>query len=59
MALILPFLLPQSEGLSLLRRGFGVALAPLLVIVALTGQTSLGRERGDDCLGYTVFAKSG
>ena len=58
MALILPFLLPQGEGLSALRRLIGLALAPLLVIVALIGQTSLGRESGDDCLGYTVFAKS-
>jgi SAM-dependent methyltransferase len=59
MALILPFLLPQGQGLSLLRRLFGVTLAPLLVIAALIGQSSLRRQGGDDCLGYTVFARSG
>ena len=59
MALILPFLLPQGQGLSLSRRLFGVALAPLLVVAALIGQTSLRRQGGDDCLGYTVFARSG
>ena len=56
MALILPFLLPQGEGSSVLRRLFGVTLAPLLLSVALIGQGSLRRQGGDDCLGYTVFA---
>jgi SAM-dependent methyltransferase len=58
MALILPFLLPQGKGLSLLHRLFGVALAPILVSAALIGQGSLRRQGGDDCLGYTVFARS-
>ena len=58
MALMLPFLLPQGEGVPLLRRLFGVALAPLLVGAALIGQGSLRRQGGDDCLGYTVFASS-
>jgi SAM-dependent methyltransferase len=58
MALMLPFLLPQGEGLSLLRRLIGVALAPLLVGAALIGQASLRQQGGDDCLGYTVFARS-
>jgi hypothetical protein len=57
-ALMLPFLLPQGGGSSVLRRLFGLVLAPLLVIVALIGQISLGRQGGDDCLGYTVFARS-
>jgi SAM-dependent methyltransferase len=57
MALILPFLL-TSGGTSGLRRLFGLILAPLLVSVALIGQASLRRQGGDDCLGYTVFAKS-
>jgi hypothetical protein len=58
MALIIPLLLPQGEGLSLVRRLFGVALAPLLVSAAVIGQSSLRRQGGDDCLGYTVFASS-
>ncbi len=57
-ALILPFLLPQGERLPLVRRLLGVDLAPLLVIAALIGQVSLRRQGGDDCLGYTVFARS-
>lgn len=58
MALILPFLLPQGGRLSAFRRLFGLALAPLLVIAAVVGQISLRRQGGDDCLGYTVFARS-
>jgi SAM-dependent methyltransferase len=58
-ALILPFLLPQGQRLTPLRRLLGVAMAPLLVIAALIGQSSLRRQGGDDCLGYTVFARSG
>jgi len=58
MGLILPFLLPQREGLSLLRRLFGMTLAPLLVTATLIGQGSMRRQGGDDCLGYTVFARS-
>jgi hypothetical protein len=58
MAVILPLLLPQGEGSFLLRRLFGVVLAPLLVSAALIGQGSLRRQGGDDCLGYTVFARS-
>ena len=57
MALTLPFLLPP-EGKSGLRRLLGLMLAPLLVSVALIGQGSLRRQGGDDCLGYTVFARS-
>jgi len=57
MALILPVLLP-SEGTFRFRQLFGLILAPLLVIVALIGQGSLRRQGGDDCLGYTVFARS-
>jgi SAM-dependent methyltransferase len=59
MALILPLLLPQGQGSSLLRRLFGMTLAPLLIVAALIGQSSLRRQGGDDCLGYTVFASSG
>ncbi|MBW0017775.1 MAG: methyltransferase domain-containing protein [Mycobacterium sp.] len=58
-ALMLPFLLPQGEGLSLLRRLLGLVLAPILLGVALVGQRSLRRQGGDDCLGYTVFASAG
>jgi SAM-dependent methyltransferase len=57
-ALMLPFLLPQGRGPSAFRRVFGLTLAPLLIIVALLGQISLGGQGGDDCLGYTVFARS-
>jgi SAM-dependent methyltransferase len=58
MALVLPLLLPQGQGLAPLRRLLGVILAPLLLTAALIGQRSLRRQGGDDCLGYTVFAKS-
>jgi SAM-dependent methyltransferase len=59
MTLILPFLLPQAQELSLLRRLFGMTLVPLLVSAALIGQSSLRRQGGDDCLGYTVFGRAG
>jgi hypothetical protein len=59
MALILPLLLPQATGPSLLRRLLGATLVPLLVTAAVIGQSSLRQQGGDDCLGYTVFAKSG
>ncbi|RUP01489.1 MAG: class I SAM-dependent methyltransferase [Mycobacterium sp.] len=58
MALMLPFLMPQGDRLVFLHRLLGLALAPLLVMVAIVGQATLRRQGGDDCLGYTVFAQS-
>ncbi len=57
-ALMLPFLLPQGEKPSAFRRLFALAFAPLMLILALIGHISLGQQGGDDCLGYTVFARS-
>ncbi|WAJ47342.1 class I SAM-dependent methyltransferase [Mycobacterium sp. Aquia_216] len=58
MALVLPFLIPQGGGSSVVRRLVGVAFSPVLLIAAFIGQGSLRRQGGDDCLGYTVFARA-
>ena len=59
MALILPLLMPQGDGLHLMRRAIGLVLSPVLVMLGIIGQRSLRHEGGDDCLGYTVFARVG
>ena len=57
MALLLPWLFPQSKGR---RTRFVQVLAfltaPFVAIIALIGRASLLSEGGDDCLGYTVTA---
>lgn len=55
MALILPLLVPTSRGLAAFaQRALGLALAPLLLVLALVGNLSLRGRGGADCLGYTV-----
>jgi SAM-dependent methyltransferase len=58
MALMLPLLLPQRQGLvkRVALRACGVLTLPLLVVLAGIGTLSLKGNGGDDCLGYTVVA---
>ncbi len=58
MALLLPFLLPQGEAPSVARRLLGLAVAPFVLTLGVIGRSSLRRQGGDDCLGYTAFATS-
>ncbi len=58
-ALILPLLMPRKDG-SLQRiasRTAGLLLSPLLAASIATARLSLIQDGGDDCLGYTVFAR--
>jgi SAM-dependent methyltransferase len=59
LALIASFVLPQapSKILAGAMRVIGVMLLPLFVAFAVAGNVSLRFESGDDCLGYTVFAR--
>jgi SAM-dependent methyltransferase len=58
MALLLPFLFPQSEHAlaRLLRRVIGLPMLPVLAGLATLGNVSLKLGGGDDCLGYTACA---
>ncbi len=58
-ALIAVFLLPQvrSRRLATLMRIVGIALSPLFVAFAIGGNLSLRFASGDDCLGYTAYAR--
>jgi SAM-dependent methyltransferase len=58
MALFLPLLLPQSRGLTpQLVRLLALPSIPIVALAALVGRLTLLGRGGDDCLGYTVFAK--
>lgn len=59
MALLLPLLFPQGRGgpAAWALRAIGVLCLPLLVLLALIANLSLGTGGGDDCLGYTVLAE--
>lgn len=59
MSLVLPLLFPQRSSRlgRVTLRLLGVALAPVLLVCALIAQLSLRSRGGDDCLGYTVFAR--
>lgn len=59
MALFLPLLFPQSGSplKRLIKRLGGLIVSPLFVLLALTGNVSLGGRGRDDCLGYTVLAR--
>jgi SAM-dependent methyltransferase len=59
MALILPWLLPQAQGLwrNLWRRALGGLASPVLLLCAVLGHISLRVGGGDDCLGYTFLAR--
>jgi len=57
MALALPALLPPEGGFRLSRIVAFLAL-PLVAAIALVAHSSLRRDGGDDCLGWTVTAVS-
>jgi SAM-dependent methyltransferase len=58
-ALIAVFLLPQGHSpvAATLMRLAGLVLSPLFVALAIAGNLSLLFGSGDDCLGYTAFAR--
>jgi SAM-dependent methyltransferase len=59
LALLAVLVLPQGRSPvgALLMRIAGLVLSPFVVVLAVIGNLSLGLGSGDDCLGYTVFAK--
>lgn len=57
LALFLPFVMPQGSGWQLVRRILGLAFTPLMVVLGAIGHRSLRQQGGEDCLGYTVFAR--
>ena len=61
MALILPLLLSPAPSIPLriVRGVVGIALSPLVLLLAIIGQISARGRGGDDCLGYTVLARKG
>lgn len=60
MALILPLLFGKKTGVisTALRRLLGVALLPLLLLLAGVANASLLGKGGNDCLGYTALARA-
>lgn len=58
MALLLPFLIPQSRGIvtRTLFRVCGVLTIPPLLVLAAVAWLSLAGQGGADCLGYTALA---
>ena len=57
MALLLPLVLPQDVDGSPRIRPVGLLVFPLVLALATIANVSLGRPAGDDCLGYTVYAR--
>lgn len=59
MALVLPLLLVNGRNgwHTAVRRLFGLALSPALLLLAAIGNLTLRSRGGDDCLGYTVVAR--
>ncbi len=59
MLVCMPFLSPQKMGFvkTNLLRLIGVAMLPFFVLFAVLANISLCFGGGDDCLGYTAFAK--
>ena len=58
MALLLPVVLPQNEeGSPKMPARPGMLAFPFVLALASIANVSLGRPAGDDCLGYTVFAR--
>jgi SAM-dependent methyltransferase len=59
LAIVAMFVLPQvtSRAAALLMRAIGIALLPLFFGLAIAGNISLRFRSGDDCLGYTAFAR--
>ena len=60
MALVLPLLFPTSTNpvARLLTRAVGALFLPLLVGLAAIAGVSMAARGGDDCLGYTVTART-
>ena len=56
MALLLPLLFAPRESLGsrLRSRCAGLLVLPVVILLASIANLSLGRQGGDDCLGYTV-----
>ena len=57
MALLLPVVLPQEVEGSPRIRPAGMLVLPVVLALATIANVSLGWPAGDDCLGYTVFAR--
>ncbi len=57
MALPLMLLFAPPGRLRFVRRGLGLLLAPLALVLAGIGTMSLRGDWGDDCLGYTITAR--
>jgi SAM-dependent methyltransferase len=59
MALVLPLLFPQRSNspTRIALRVLGLVLSPVVLVCAVVAQLSLRSAGGDDCLGYTVFAR--
>jgi SAM-dependent methyltransferase len=59
MALILPLLFATERpaGTRWLLRAVGIALSPLLILLAAIANVSIRGAGGNDCLGYTVLAQ--
>lgn len=59
MALILALLFGQFQSVftKVLARMLGFVLLPVLILLALIGQLSLGSRGGNDCLGYTIVGR--
>jgi len=58
MALVLPALFPPQGGLGGRRMAAAAAL-PVVAVLALIAQATLRTDGGDDCLGWTVTARTG
>jgi SAM-dependent methyltransferase len=60
MALVLPLLFGQKTGMiaTASRRLIGVAMTPLLILLACIANASLWGPGGNDCLGYTALARA-
>jgi SAM-dependent methyltransferase len=59
LAVVAMFVLPQGHSplVTLAMRALGLSLLPLFFGLAIVGNISLKFAAGDDCLGYTAFAR--
>jgi len=55
-SLLLGIALPQARPGAVRMRPLALLVAPLIVVLAVIGNRSLGQPPGDDCLGYTALA---
>lgn len=60
MALVLPLLFPTSINVvaRLATRALGLLFLPIVVVLAAIAGISMSARGGDDCLGYTVVART-